>query len=187
MSELYQNIFRRAFRDLLNFMISKLRQKWSLIGNWRLTDLEYGYFVVRFQMPESLEFGLTGGPWVIANQYLVVQRWRPNFILGEEEIHRIPVWIRLSKLPMEWIDVNLLRKIGEMLGTAYKVDPIMESQARDRFVRICVEIDTIKPLKSNVLVEDRTIKGEYENLGLICFGYGRVGHSNELFKERVVE
>ena len=96
------------------------------IGN----DLDEGYFVARFQMLEDLEAVLTGGPWVIANQYLAIQRWRPNFLPGEDEIRSMLVWVRLSKLPMEWIDVGLLRIIGGMLGTAIKVDPITESQAR---------------------------------------------------------
>ena len=171
----------------LNFMISKLRQKWSLIGNWQLTDLEDGYFVVRFQRPEDLTYVLTEGPWVITNQYIVVQRWRPNFVPGEEEITKMPVWVRLSKLPMEWIDVNLLWKIGGLLGTTFKVDPITESQARGRYARICVEIDTTKPLKSCIFVEDRAVKVEYENLGLICFKCGRVGHSREGCKDGCVE
>ncbi|KAK3218143.1 hypothetical protein Dsin_012113 [Dipteronia sinensis] len=52
----------------LNFMLSRLRKK------WQLTDLGEGYYVVRFQRAEDLEFVLTCGPWVIANQYLVVQK-----------------------------------------------------------------------------------------------------------------
>ncbi|KAK0597374.1 hypothetical protein LWI29_024653 [Acer saccharum] len=51
----------------LNFMISKLRRKWPLIGHWQLTDLDDGYFDAWFQMLEDLEAVLTGGPWVIAN------------------------------------------------------------------------------------------------------------------------
>lgn len=59
---------------------------------------------------------------------------------GEEEIHRMSVWIKLSKLPMEWIDADLLWNIGGMLGTTYKVDLITESQARGHFARICIEM-----------------------------------------------
>ncbi|KAK2645211.1 hypothetical protein Ddye_020406 [Dipteronia dyeriana] len=138
-------------------------------------------------MLEDLEYVLTEGPWVIANQYLVVQKWRPNFVPGEDKIQKIPVWVRLSKLPMEWIDVDLLRSIGGMLGTTFKVDPITESQARGRFTRICVEIDITKPLKSILIVEDRVIKVEYESLGVICFKCGRVGHTKDLCREEVVE
>ncbi|KAK2638501.1 hypothetical protein Ddye_026296 [Dipteronia dyeriana] len=111
-------------------------------------------------MLEDLEYVLTRGPWVISNQYLVVQKWRPNFMSGEDEIQKISVWVGLSKLPMEWIDVDLLRSIGGMLGTTFKVDLITESQAMSRFTRICVEIEITNPLKSSLIVEDRVIKVE---------------------------
>ncbi|KAL5763131.1 hypothetical protein ACOSP7_019395 [Xanthoceras sorbifolium] len=118
----------------LNFMTTKLKQKWRLIGQWQLTNLEEGYFIARFQFKADLENILTGGPWVIANQYLVVQRWRPNFVPGEQAFEKMAVWVKLSRLPMEWMEVDLLWNFGGMLGPMIKVDPITESQARGRFV-----------------------------------------------------
>ncbi|KAK2647581.1 hypothetical protein Ddye_015070 [Dipteronia dyeriana] len=56
----------------LSFIITKLTQKWNLIGQWQLTDHGEGYFVARFQMKDDLDHVLTNGPWVIANCYLVV-------------------------------------------------------------------------------------------------------------------
>ncbi|KAK3229450.1 hypothetical protein Dsin_001331 [Dipteronia sinensis] len=106
---------------------------------------------------------------VIANQYLVVQKWRPNFVPSEDEIRQMPVWVRLSKRSMEWIDVDLLWNIGGMLGNTCKGDPITESQVRGRFVRICIEIDIAKPLKGALIIDDRIIKVENKSLGLICF------------------
>ncbi|KAK2635433.1 hypothetical protein Ddye_030225 [Dipteronia dyeriana] len=140
-----------------------------------------------FQMIEDLESVLTGGPWVIANKYTIVQRWRPNFVPEEDEIHRMLVWIRLSKLSMEWLDVGMLHIIGVMLGTMVRVYPITESQARRRFARICVEIDTTKPLRGSFDLEDKAIKVEYENLRLVCFKCGRIGHIKEFCKEGVVD
>ncbi|KAL5773059.1 hypothetical protein ACOSP7_012678 [Xanthoceras sorbifolium] len=32
----------------LNFLQAKLKQKWRLVGNWQLIDLEEGFFVARF-------------------------------------------------------------------------------------------------------------------------------------------
>ncbi|KAK2645043.1 hypothetical protein Ddye_020238 [Dipteronia dyeriana] len=74
-------------------MLQKLHQKWTLIGQWQLTDVEDRYFIARFQMQEDLDFVLTGGPMVITNQYLAVQMWRPNFIHGEDEIRMMPIWV----------------------------------------------------------------------------------------------
>ncbi|KAK3193785.1 hypothetical protein Dsin_025095 [Dipteronia sinensis] len=98
----------------------------------------------------------------------------------------MPVWVRPSKIPLECIDVELLRMIGGMLGTTYKVDHITESQARGRFDRICVELDITKPLNSTLEVEDMWIRVEYGSLGLICFQCGRVGHSKDSCIEEVV-
>ncbi|KAK3229721.1 hypothetical protein Dsin_001602 [Dipteronia sinensis] len=163
----------------LNFMISKLTQKWSLLGHWQLTDLGESYFVSRFQMKDDLDYVPTSGPCVIANQHLVTQRWRPNFVPGEDTIHSMPIWVRLSKLSMEWMDSDLLWSIGAMLGRMCKVDPIIMNQARGRFARICVKIDISKPLLGSLSINGRIIKVEYERLGLICFKCGRYGHNKE--------
>ena len=78
--------------------------------------------MARFQLKEDLDYMLTNDSWVITNQYLAVQRWKPNFVLGEDPIHSMPVWVRLSKLPMEWMVSDLLWSIGGMLGRMCKVD-----------------------------------------------------------------
>ena len=126
-------------------------------------------------MKEDLDYVLIGGPWVITNQYLAVQRWKPNFVPGEDSIKSMPIWIRLTKLPMEWMDSGLLWKSGGMLGTMCKVDPIIKTQARGRYARICVEVDISKPLLGFVTIDDRTIRLEYESLGMICFQCGKLG------------
>ncbi|KAK2662563.1 hypothetical protein Ddye_001137 [Dipteronia dyeriana] len=75
-------IFKNMGRShTLNFMITKLTHEWTLLGKWQLTDLGEGYFVACFQMKEDMDYVLTNGPWVIANQYLVIQKWKLNFII----------------------------------------------------------------------------------------------------------
>ncbi|KAK2634118.1 hypothetical protein Ddye_028910 [Dipteronia dyeriana] len=76
----------------LSFMITKLTQKWILLGKWQLTDIGKGYFMARFHMKEDSEYVLTNGPWVISNQCLTVQRWKPNFVSGEDVIQSMPIW-----------------------------------------------------------------------------------------------
>ena len=88
---------------------------------------------------------------------------------------------------MEWMDSDLLWLIGGMLGTMCKVDPITETQARGRYARICVEIDISEPLLGSIIIDDRTIRVEYESLGLICFKCGKYGHSKESCREGMVE
>ncbi|KAL5797474.1 hypothetical protein ACOSQ2_002294 [Xanthoceras sorbifolium] len=167
----------------LNFMIQKLTQKWSLVGQWQLTDLEDGYFIARFQFVADLEYVLTGGPWMVINQYLVVQRWRANFVPGEEPIRVMPVWLRLSGLPMEWVDARFLWKLGDILGKTCRVDQITEAQSRGRYARLCIEIDISKPLRSSMKVDGKIIRIEYENLSMVCFTCGKVRYVQGNCKE----
>ncbi|KAK2659814.1 hypothetical protein Ddye_006347 [Dipteronia dyeriana] len=99
----------------------------------------------------------------------------------------MPIWVRLSKLPIEWMVFDLFWSISGMLGKMCKVDPITENQARGRFARICVEIDITKPLLGSLSVDDRSIRVEYESLGLICFKCGRYEHGKENCREGVVD
>ena len=36
-----------------------------------------------------------------------MQRWRPNFAPGDDEIRSMMVWVRLLNLPMEWVEVEV--------------------------------------------------------------------------------
>ncbi|KAL5857254.1 hypothetical protein ACOSQ3_004712 [Xanthoceras sorbifolium] len=170
-------IMRRT--HTLNFMTQKLQQKWTLIGHWQLTDLDDKYYIARFQMKEDMDAVLTGGPWIITNKYLVVQRWKPNFVPGDEVIQNMHVWIRLTKIFMEWMDVELLWNIRGMLGSTCKVDPITVMQTRGRYVRLCVEIDISKPFRGTLIIDGRPIHVEYENLGTICFNCRCYGNNRK--------
>ncbi|KAL5788313.1 hypothetical protein ACOSP7_005262 [Xanthoceras sorbifolium] len=46
----------------LNFMLTKLKKKWQLAGQWQLTDLEQGFFVARLQLRADLDYVLIGSP-----------------------------------------------------------------------------------------------------------------------------
>ncbi|KAL5831249.1 hypothetical protein ACOSQ4_016603 [Xanthoceras sorbifolium] len=60
---------------------------------------------------------------------------------------------------------DLELKIGGMLRSTCKVDPIIESQARCHFATFYVEIDLSKPLKGALYFKGRSIRVEYESLG----------------------
>ncbi|KAK5811560.1 hypothetical protein PVK06_026906 [Gossypium arboreum] len=66
-----------------------------------------------------------------------------------------------------------------------------DSRTRGRFSRLAIYVDLEKPLVSQILINGRKQKVEYESLSTICFHYGRYGHAenNCNFKstESVVE
>lgn len=56
---------------------------------------------MRFDHVEDLQFALTGGPWIITGQYLVIQKWRPGFCAATEKIERMAAWVRVSGMHVE--------------------------------------------------------------------------------------
>ncbi|BFG14285.1 hypothetical protein CerSpe_005590 [Prunus speciosa] len=162
-----------------NFVLARLKQHWRLKGPMQLVDLDNGFFIVRFVLEEDLLYVVTGGPWVVAGQYVVVQKWRPNFCAAEEHVSRITVWVRLSGMGVEFFNAETIKCIRDLIGSSYKVDVHTVGQMRGKFARVCVEIDLNMPLIPYLVVEGRPVRVEYENLPVICFNCCRVGHSKE--------
>lgn len=67
---------------------------------------------------------LTEGPWIVAGQYLVLQKWRPGFCPTTAHITRMAAWIRVSAIQLECFDVWALKRIGNLLGKLLKIDAL---------------------------------------------------------------
>ncbi|CAL2259569.1 unnamed protein product [Prunus armeniaca] len=148
-------------------------------GEWKLIDLVNDYFVVKFELEEDLNFVLTGGPWIIAGQYLVMQKWRPGFCPATAHITRMAVWLHVSAIQLECFDVWSLKRVGNLLGKLLKIDSLTIAQNRGKFARLCVELDLTKPLDAFIQINQNWYNIEYEGLPDICYLCGRYGHKRE--------
>ncbi|RYR54467.1 hypothetical protein Ahy_A06g029749 [Arachis hypogaea] len=73
-------------------------------------DLEKGFFLVQFSCHEDYGYVLFEGPWMIADHYMLVQRWRPLFIPQETEMQKLATWMRILNLPAELYNKHFLWK-----------------------------------------------------------------------------
>ncbi|XP_057452101.1 uncharacterized protein LOC130743900 [Lotus japonicus] len=113
---------------------------------------------------------------MVADHYLMVQRWRPMFKAHDNEVKKIAVWIRLPNLPVELYTEKFLWRLGSNLGTMLKIDMDTSVHSRSRFARICVEIDLSQQLTTNYTAMGEEHALEYEGLDSIYFRCGRYGH-----------
>ncbi|CAN1250901.1 hypothetical protein LINPERPRIM_LOCUS7560 [Linum perenne] len=60
-------------------MSRKIPQLWGKKGGVSVSDVRWGYFFIRFQMTEDYESAMFGGPWMVADHYVVCEDWRPYF------------------------------------------------------------------------------------------------------------
>ncbi|RYR07655.1 hypothetical protein Ahy_B05g075055 [Arachis hypogaea] len=68
------------------------------------------------------------------------------------------------------------RRIDNVVGRTLKVDANTTSRTREKFARLCVELDLTEPLISQYSINGVKYKVEYEGLHNICFLYGVVDH-----------
>ncbi|RYR26532.1 hypothetical protein Ahy_B02g060779 [Arachis hypogaea] len=93
-----------------------VQRRWVKKGSIRVMDLEGNFFLVRFTDQDDYSHAFFEETWMIADHYLLVQRWRPLFIPREMDVQK---------------------KVGKALGTMLKVDDLTSIHSRGRFTRIC--------------------------------------------------
>ncbi|XP_016206877.1 uncharacterized protein LOC107647304 [Arachis ipaensis] len=114
-----------------------------------------------------------------AGHYLLVQRWRPLFNPCANDFQRIAVWVWIPDLPVELYTQPFLWKVRGKIGSMLKIDQTTSIHSREKFARLCVEIDLWRKLVPAIEVLGREFRIEYESLHFICFGCGRYGHKRK--------
>ncbi|KAL0282461.1 UNVERIFIED_CONTAM: hypothetical protein Sradi_7260100 [Sesamum radiatum] len=83
-------------------------------ANWKelqqVSATSSGFFFFRFKNKAAMENVIEGGPWLVQGQPIVLQCWEPGMSLRRQKHTRIPVWVRLKHLPMEyWTEEDYAR------------------------------------------------------------------------------
>lgn len=109
----------------------------------------------------------------------IVKDWRPNFDPLTDKTEKVIVWVRLPDLPMEYYNQEFLFRVGRMIGEPMMIDSATSLTSRGKFARLCVEVDTTKPLLAKFWLRKKIRRIEYEGIHLVCFKCGIYGHSHE--------
>ena len=157
-------------------MSRKLRELWKPTGAMFVMDLPRHFYMVRFELEEEYMAALTGGPWRVFGNYLMIQDWSLKFDPLKDEIVTTPVWVRLTNIPVTYYHPSILMGIAGSLGKPLKVDMTTLNLERGRFARVCVEVNLSTPLKGTVLINDERFFVSYEGLVKICSACGLYGH-----------
>ncbi|XP_031120449.1 uncharacterized protein LOC116023587 [Ipomoea triloba] len=162
----------------INFHVlqQRLPSIWGLQGRLHLIDIGFGCFVARFDNKKDYLHVLLDGPWKIFDNYLITQRWVPDFKARTAKFAKMAVWVRLPELSVEYFRDDTIKIILGNIGKPLKLDRTTLMKERGRFARAAVEVDLDKPLVSEIWVRDEVQPVIYEGLHMVCFGCGVIGH-----------
>ncbi|XP_070007522.1 uncharacterized protein LOC142165409 [Nicotiana tabacum] len=80
--------------------------------------------------------------------------WTEDFNLHDEVLKKIPLWVKLPNLPINWWSMTALSKIESALGNPIYADECTIGAIRISFARLLVETNITKPLPRQVKLQD---------------------------------
>lgn len=97
-----------------------------------------------------------------------------------EKLSLAAVWIQIYHLPIELWSGEILEQVASQFGRVLKVDDFTIDRSRDKFARICVELDLEQPLQPRTWVKyggfSSFVLVLYEKIPVFCYRCGKIGH-----------
>ncbi|KAK1307284.1 hypothetical protein QJS10_CPA10g01431 [Acorus calamus] len=141
-------------------------------------DLANGFYVFKFSSEADMLIVLSGGPWIIQDHLLSLQRWKNDFDPTTATFEITPIWIRSPNLPLDYWDGLTLAEMASAAGTPIKVETTVEDIGRCRYARALVEVDLRLPLCPGIRIgqQQRWQPFIYERIPHVCQRCGRIDH-----------
>ncbi|XP_056687832.1 uncharacterized protein [Spinacia oleracea] len=118
-----------------------IEKEWHQVSKPQIFLHDEGYFVIRFQSKKDKESVLVAGPHMFFGKPMIVKPWTASFNFQEEILRVVPVWVRLSNLPLSCWGGDSLSRIGSLLGDPLFANECTSKKQRISFARILIEVD----------------------------------------------
>ncbi|GKD26721.1 hypothetical protein Tco_1232935 [Tanacetum coccineum] len=119
-------------------------------------DDDVYYF--KFTSTTGLEQVLEKGPWMIRNQPLILTKWAPNLELAKDVVTKVPVWVKIHKVPVVAYSENGLSLIASQIGKPVLLDAFTSAMCNEPwgcigYARALIEVLSDKDLKKEIIME----------------------------------
>ncbi|XP_059076969.1 uncharacterized protein LOC131876167 [Cryptomeria japonica] len=169
-----------GMRVSLQFLELWAQRTWEPVGEMEIMLLANNYFMVTFNCIADRNKVFEGGPYFHNNVGLFIKPWHAGFNPAEELPNRIPVWVRLPRLPVDCCREDVLLLLALLLGKPVGTSSQTLGKKATPFARICVEIDLSKPLPDAIYMCAGSYSWvqqlDYETLPFCCRLYREYGH-----------
>ncbi|GKC61012.1 putative reverse transcriptase domain-containing protein, partial [Tanacetum coccineum] len=130
---------------------------------------------------------------LIRNSPLILNKWSVNMSLSKDDVKKVPVWVKMLKVPVVAYTEDGLSRITSQIGRPIMVDSFTSEMCdatwgRMGYARALIEISADKALKQEVVmvvpIEDgaghtlERIKLEYEWKPPLCLECHVLGHDS---------
>ncbi|GJW05647.1 hypothetical protein Tco_1568070 [Tanacetum coccineum] len=119
-------------------------------------DDDVYYF--KFTSTTGLEHVLEKGPWMIRNQPLILTKWAPNLELAKDVVTKVPVWVKIHKVPVVAYSEDGLSLIASQIRKPVLLDAFTSAMCNEPwgcigYARALIEVLSDKDLKKEIIME----------------------------------
>ncbi|GJZ49115.1 zinc knuckle CX2CX4HX4C containing protein [Tanacetum coccineum] len=114
-----------------------------------------------FNNKEGMQAIIDKGLWMVNNRPLIMQKWNLEIGMQKAEHCKLPVWVRMTDVPLEAWSTDGISALASSLGIPLIMDAITASMChsgmgRTDFARVLIEMDANKEFKSVIEVQIKT-------------------------------
>ncbi|GAV62967.1 DUF4283 domain-containing protein/zf-CCHC_4 domain-containing protein, partial [Cephalotus follicularis] len=96
---------------------------------------------------------MDNGPWDIWGYHLSLRKWTKGMTLKLEECNSIPVWVKLSNVPIHlWTKLGL-SYIARVLGRPLYMDSPTTNRHALAYARVCMDMSTTSTFSNTILLD----------------------------------
>ncbi|KAL7586017.1 hypothetical protein Lser_V15G46367 [Lactuca serriola] len=130
---------------------------WKKHGLEEVMVNDEGIYFFRFSTEQGMNSVLEGGVWMIFDSALVVRRWTTGVSSAKDQHDKVPVWVKIYNVPLEYWNGTGLSHIAWEIGKPLDVDAhtakmCQEHWGRPAFMRILIEMSAAKEWLKEVQV-----------------------------------
>lgn len=149
----------------------------------KVTEIGTNFFQFVFEVQEDLNRVLSGGPWLMDNQIMVLKKWGVRIEEDTEAFSKTNLWVQISNLPLHWFSKEIGRKVGSIVDKVQDVIIPQSGSREGRHLKIQVEININQPLLRGTAVKcngtTRWLQFKYERCPDFCYNCGVIGHGEK--------
>lgn len=156
---------------------------WEKFGIVDVLSNEKGFFFFQFGMEGACRQIVEAGPWHFGGRLMVLQVWHPNNEFEKEGLSKLPIWIQIHNIPLQYWTAEGLSYIASAVGKPLYANEMTEQASSISYAKVCVEIDASATLPHSVdllIASGRfvTIDFKYPWRSIRCYTCKVFGHSD---------
>ncbi|CAI9274222.1 unnamed protein product [Lactuca saligna] len=146
---------------------------WKKYGLEEVMVNDEGIYFFRFSTEQGMISVLEGGVWMIFYSALVVRRWTTGVSSAKDQHDKVPVWVKIYNVPLEYWNGTGLSHIAWEIGKPLDVDAhtakmCQEHWGRPAFMRVLIEMSAAKEWLKEVHVYSSDLTTGYGHKDSNC-------------------